>query len=467
MAKYRIYQAIVTTGLIMVAALPLVNTRTVHAQNATPVTCPGFMPSRLVAGGMARDVPGGTPILMGEIDPSPAQPTVLQDGITVMVLSGPVCKYDTAQWRVDYNGAVGWLAEGEGQTYWLEPLPLPELGATYVTGDRAAQFNYPQGWNVIEQDNAILVLEPGVTQLQTGHFIVAVIPDTHLIDSLANSEGTPLELLQVDAAAGAQQGVTFSDPVPLMFGDYMAAYSYTTSPSLGMDSLEFVVEVSFGKSAMLSLLTMPGEVAIGVPVALAMVQTLKTPGAPAPPSAGVDLSALGAALSGTQATGTSPTVTYGSADGSFSFDYPEDWIAAAVDEHTVLIVNTMDVYNVSDLNNLVPGQLLVVIYPTLADTPDYPVDPSGSNGTASTVVSYYASMGMVSGYMQEGAMEGFTLGQREGSSSLAHAPGHDRLVIAVQDGKGDFAVLIAYAAAGEIGTYKPDLIALMGTVNAP
>jgi len=111
--------------------------------------------------------------------------------------------------------------------------------------------------------------------------------------------------------------------------------------------------------------------------------------------------------------------------------------------------------------------LLVVIYPTLADTLDYPVDPSGPNGTASTVVSYYAAMGMVSGYVQEGAMEVFTLGQREASSSLAHAAGHDRLVIAIQDGKGDFAVLIAYAAAGEMGTYKPDLIALMGRVNAP
>jgi hypothetical protein len=465
MAKYSIHQAIVTIGLIVVAAFPMVNTGTIHAQDATPVTCPGFMPSRLVAGGMARDLPGGTPILMGDIEPSPAHPTVLPDGVTVMILSGPECKYETAQWRVDYNGTVGWLAEGEGQTYWLEPLPLPELGATYVTGDGAAQFNYPQGWNVVEQDNAIIVLEPGATQLQTGHFIAAIFPDTHLVDSLASSEGTPLELLQLDAAAGAQQGITFSEPVPLLFGDYMAAYAYTTSPSLGMDSLEFIVEVSFGRSAMLSVLTLPGEIAIAAPTAMAMAQTLKTPAEQVTPSEGLDLSALGAALSGSQTA--SLAATYVSADGSFSFDYPEDWIAAPVDEHTVLLVNSMDVYNVSDLNNLVSGQLIVVIYPTLSDTPDYPVDPSGSNGTASTVVSYYASMGMVSGYVQEGAMEEFTLGQREGSSSLAHAAGHDRLVIAIDNGRGDFAVLIAYAAAGEMGTYKPDLIALMGTANTP
>ena len=271
----------------------------------------------------------------------------------------------------------------------------------------------------------------------------------------------------MDAAAGAQQGVTFSEPVPLLFGDYMAAYAYTTSPSLGMDSLEFIVEVSFGKSAMLSVVTLPGEIAIAVPTALAMAQTLKTPGEQVPQGEELDLSGLAASLLGTQAAGSSPTATYVSPDASFSFDYPADWIAAPLEDNTVLVVNNKAVYSVSDLNNLVAGQLIVVIYPTLADTPDYPVDPSGSNGIASTVVSFYASMGMVSGYVQEGAMEEFTLAQREASSSLAHAAGHDRLVIAIQNGKGDFTVLLAYAAAGEIDTYKPDLIALMGTVNAP
>ena len=83
---------------------------------------------------------------------------------------------------MDYNGTVGWLAEGEGQTYWLEPLPLPELGATYVSGDGAVQYNYPEGWNVVEQDGAEFVLEPGLTQLETGHFIVVIFPDTHLVE---------------------------------------------------------------------------------------------------------------------------------------------------------------------------------------------------------------------------------------------------------------------------------------------
>jgi hypothetical protein len=467
MIKHRICQAFMTIGLIVASVVPLSVSTTIHAQDGTPITCPGFMPSRLVAGGMARDLPSGTPILMGEIDPAPARPTVLQDGVTVMVLSGPECMYDTAQWHVDYNGTVGWLAEGEGQTYWLEPLPLPELGATYVTGDRAVQFSYPKGWNVVEQNGAEFVLEPGLTQLKTGHFIVAVYPDTHLVASLANSEGTPLTLLQMDAAAGAQQGVTYTEPVPLMFGDYMAAYAYITSPSLGMDSLEFVVEVSFGKSAMLSVLTLPGEIATGVPTALAMVQTLKIPREQAPQGEGLDLSGIGALVSGSPAAGTGPTATYVSPDASFSFDYPADWIVAPLENNTVLIVNDEAVYNVSDLNALVPEQLIGVIYPTLADTPDYPVDPSGSNTTASTVVSYYASMGMVSGYVQEGSMEVFTLAQRDASSSLAHATGHDRLVIAIQNGKGDFAVLIAYAAAGEMATYQADLTALMGTVNAP
>jgi hypothetical protein len=459
MTKQRRFHALAAIVLIA-AVIAGIAPRISHAQD----TCPGFMPSRLVAGGLAHSITGGAPVLMGEIDPSPADPTVLPSGATVLVLYGPECQFDTAQWRVDYNGTVGWLAEGEGQDYWLEPLPLPKLGATYVSSDGTVQYQYPAGWSVVEQESTQLILEPGITQLETGHFIVAVYPDAHQVESLATVQGTPLELLQADAAAGAQQAVTYSEPVPIMFGDYMAAYAYTTSPALGMDSIEFIVETEFGTHwAMVSALTLPGEISLAAPTAFAMAQSLVAPdAAPAPGSSGLDLSGLGASLGGSQTTGS--TAAFVSADGSFSFAYPVDWIAAELDDNSVLIVNRPEVYEVSALDALVSGQLIVLLYPTLADTPDY---PSGSNGTASTVVSYYASMGMISGYTQEGAMGMLTLGGRDASSSLAHAAGHDRLVIAVANGQGDFTVMIAYAAAGEIATYQPDLLALMGTVNQP
>lgn len=42
-------------------------------------------------------------------------------GGTFTVLEGPVCGNSYYWWLVDYNGTVGWTAEGEGNTYWLEP----------------------------------------------------------------------------------------------------------------------------------------------------------------------------------------------------------------------------------------------------------------------------------------------------------------------------------------------------------
>jgi hypothetical protein len=101
----------------------------------------------------------------------------------------------------------------------------------------------------------------------------------------------------------------------------------------------------------------------------------------------------------------------------------------------------------------------------VADTPDYPVSTLSADDVASTIVSYYASTGMVSGYTQEGAMDVFTLDGRDAASTRAHGAGHDRLVIAVANGKGDFTVVFAYSAKGEMGNYEADLKALAATTT--
>lgn len=44
-------------------------------------------------------------------------------GGTFSVLNGPACGPDGRYWwYVNYNGLIGWTAEGEGQTYWLVPV---------------------------------------------------------------------------------------------------------------------------------------------------------------------------------------------------------------------------------------------------------------------------------------------------------------------------------------------------------
>jgi hypothetical protein len=42
--------------------------------------------------------------------------------LLLLTLAGPVCGENLAWWQVDYNGLVGWTAEGQGNEYWLESL---------------------------------------------------------------------------------------------------------------------------------------------------------------------------------------------------------------------------------------------------------------------------------------------------------------------------------------------------------
>lgn len=66
-------------------------------------------------------------------------------GGTFSVLGGPSCVYGTNFWRVNYNGLIGWTAEGNGSnTYWLEPAsappPTPPPGCTLPNRLVVGQF---------------------------------------------------------------------------------------------------------------------------------------------------------------------------------------------------------------------------------------------------------------------------------------------------------------------------------------
>lgn len=87
------------------------------------VQCPGFVPSRLVVGRQGRvtltgsannirSTPGLTSAVIG----------LIPSGGVFSVLAGPQCSGGIAWWQVNFNGVVGWTAEGQGSDYWLEPL---------------------------------------------------------------------------------------------------------------------------------------------------------------------------------------------------------------------------------------------------------------------------------------------------------------------------------------------------------
>ncbi|MBZ0298894.1 MAG: hypothetical protein K8J31_04090 [Anaerolineae bacterium] len=89
-----------------------------------PTGCPGFLPSRLTAGATGRvslvpnlpnrirSYPGFSADVLGQI---PA-------GEQFWIANGPYCAENTAWWQVSWSGIVGWTAEGQGGTYWLEPI---------------------------------------------------------------------------------------------------------------------------------------------------------------------------------------------------------------------------------------------------------------------------------------------------------------------------------------------------------
>lgn len=89
-----------------------------------PGICVGFLTPRLRAGGRGQ-VTDGDP---NHIRLEPASLTELGEippGAVFNVLEGPVCLRNGANvwWKVEYNGLIGWTAEGTQQIYWLAPVP--------------------------------------------------------------------------------------------------------------------------------------------------------------------------------------------------------------------------------------------------------------------------------------------------------------------------------------------------------
>ncbi|NJL95504.1 MAG: hypothetical protein HC915_18150, partial [Anaerolineae bacterium] len=46
-------------------------------------------------------------------------------GAQVRVLAGPTCASGFVYWQVEYNGMVGWTAEGDATTYFMVPQSSP------------------------------------------------------------------------------------------------------------------------------------------------------------------------------------------------------------------------------------------------------------------------------------------------------------------------------------------------------
>lgn len=87
-------------------------------------TCPGLLPTRLTVHTLARVTPGVPNRLRANPSLDGAILTEIPGGAEIYLLQGPTC--DTANgiiwWQVGYNNLIGWTAEGQGDTYFVEPF---------------------------------------------------------------------------------------------------------------------------------------------------------------------------------------------------------------------------------------------------------------------------------------------------------------------------------------------------------
>jgi len=88
------------------------------------ITCPGFLPSRLQVNHQGRVLPGAANNLRSAPTTNSQLLGQIPGGGVFSVLEGPSCdQTGIAWWRVTYQNLTGWTGEGQGDTYWVEPMP--------------------------------------------------------------------------------------------------------------------------------------------------------------------------------------------------------------------------------------------------------------------------------------------------------------------------------------------------------
>lgn len=99
----------------------------VTSQSSIP-SCDGYLAPQLMIGQQARILPGD-PNWLNTLPMRPSQHpesvrlVSIPSGASFTVLDGPLCgDGGIVWWLIEYNSAIGWTGEGQGNTYWAEPV---------------------------------------------------------------------------------------------------------------------------------------------------------------------------------------------------------------------------------------------------------------------------------------------------------------------------------------------------------
>jgi Tol biopolymer transport system component len=114
-------------GLLLIIAF--VGLTPMWAQDNTATPCPASLSPRLMAGGRGRVLPG-QPNYVRAVASIKYEPIGrIGAGEQFDVVDGPICAENYVWWFIKAGTLVGWTAEGDGTTDWLESLPANTTAA--------------------------------------------------------------------------------------------------------------------------------------------------------------------------------------------------------------------------------------------------------------------------------------------------------------------------------------------------
>jgi WD40 repeat protein len=131
--------ALVTCLIVLVQALILSaipGIAPVYAQ----ADCDGAPAPLLLVGAMGHVSNEGANNMRNAASTNGDLITQIPSGAEFTVLEGPICADGFNWWRVDFDGIIGWTAEGQGDDYWLEPV---EMTAEDSTADTTSEPRCP------------------------------------------------------------------------------------------------------------------------------------------------------------------------------------------------------------------------------------------------------------------------------------------------------------------------------------
>jgi len=115
---------LIAIGLFIVVIAVVAGTGLAQTDTPEP-TCPNAPPTRLIVHERARVATEDPRPVNVRIAPGTENDRIAQiaSNEVFFVLEGPICSERYAWYSIDYKGTVGWIAEGDSTSYYVEVYP--------------------------------------------------------------------------------------------------------------------------------------------------------------------------------------------------------------------------------------------------------------------------------------------------------------------------------------------------------